>query len=568
MGTSMQVAASTTFGWGKSDSAPKPDLYFLPVLLFITAAALLIRLYVGSREFMDFDEWQQVFMASVPRWIDLKYELRNEAHPPVFYILLKALLAFGSGKLWYRCLAIVPGAGCVLLVGIIGRKVFRFSSVALLCAGAMALSTAAITISTEVRQYQLAIFFILVAFSSFLNILRSDAHPRLVHFAIFSVASTLALGCHYFAVLFLIPCLLIPVFIEQRTSESQAVFGSKLIQSRTWALAVSLTLPVCAFAYFYLKYIRRFHLQGHPGEEFYWRLAVNETWPTFLLRNFQNFANLFSPVQIQSRLSFLLVLAALGIGSIFVFLKSKGGEHAKYRYRAIPASFVAVIVLELMILSLAQSYPFGGLLRHQYIAGPFLLLATFSVMDDVLSLLTSGVRVALLTVVALLTASHLVVAWPTIMVYPDGPKLYSWAFNHYQSTFRQAQAVYVDHWSVIGYFMNTDNRRRHFVRGIPGIAFIDQYRMEGPGGGVDIFYDKSRYNLNLSDPMLYNSFATCLTKSGIKELTLFFFTSGDVPLTDPNSLRSTIIERADDQGLSATKVVIDHTAVYAGFILK
>jgi hypothetical protein len=523
----MQSAATTTISRGRSDSARRPDLYFLPVLLFITAAALLIRLYVGSREFMDFDEWQQVFMASVPRWIDLKYELRNEAHPPVFYILLKALLAFGSGKLWYRCLAIVPGVGSVFLVGMIGRKVFRFSSVALLCAGAMALSTAT-----------------------------------------FSADSALAVGCHYFAALFLLPCLLVSLFFECRSCQSPVVCGRKVTPTRTWGLTLSLTLPLCAFVYFYLKYIQNFNLQGHPGEEFYWRLAVNETWRTFLLRNFQNFMNLFSPVQFQSQLVLLLVLAVLGIGSIFVFLKSRREEHTKYRYRAIPAFFVAIIVLELMILSLAGKYPFGGLVRHQYIAGPFLVLATFSVVDDVLSLLTSGFRVVLLTVVALLIASHMIVAWPGIIVYPDGPKLYSWAFDHYQSSFPQAQAVYVDHWGVIGYYMNTDNRKRRFVRGIPGIAFIDQYRMAGPSGGIDIFYDKSRYNLDLSDPMLYTSFATCLTESGIKQLTLFFLTPGDVPIADPNALRNTIIERAADQGLSATRVIIDHTAVYAGFILK
>jgi hypothetical protein len=68
--------------------------------------------------------------------------------------------------------------------------------------------------------------------------------------------------------------------------------------------------------------------------------------------------------------------------------------------------------------------------------------------------------------------------------------------------------------------------------------------------------------------MLYSSFATCLTQSGIKELTLFFLTPGDAPIANPKALRTTIIERAGDQGLSATSVVIDGTAVYGGFILK
>ena len=123
-----------------------------------------------------------------------------------------------------------------------------------------------------------------------------------------------------------------------------------------------------------------------------WRLAVKETWPAFLLRNFQNFTNLFSPVHIQSRLSFLLVLAVVGIGSALVFLKRRGEEHTAYSYRLIPALFAGIIVLEMMILSLAGRYPFGGLTRHQYIAGPFLILAAFSVFDDVLAVVIYRLR--------------------------------------------------------------------------------------------------------------------------------------------------------------------------------
>ena len=40
-------------------------------LAFIAAVSLAIRVHIGSLEFMDFDEWQQVFMASAPRWKDL-----------------------------------------------------------------------------------------------------------------------------------------------------------------------------------------------------------------------------------------------------------------------------------------------------------------------------------------------------------------------------------------------------------------------------------------------------------------------------------------------------------------
>ncbi len=540
------------------------DRHFLWALMLITAAGVAVRLYVGSREFMDFDEWQQLFMASVPRWVDLKYELKTEAHPPLFFLVLKALLAFGSGKLWYRSIAIVPGAGSIILIGLIGRKLFRFSGIALLCAGALALSTAAITISIEVRQYQLTIFFILIAFHAYLEMLCA-VPVRFRDFAIFSLASTLAVSCHYSAALYLAPCILIPFLFRSSLGPPWKMFTGMVNQRRLWLAALSLAIPSGVFAFFYFKYARRFNLEGHPGFEFYWPWSVNETLAAFLLRNSQNFANLFSPVHIQNRAAFLVFVAVLGMASTLVFLKSRREKMAPH---GIPIAFTGIIVLELMILSIAGKYPFGGLLRHQYIAGPFVILSAFAVLDALVSLAVPRLRLALLTLFGLGIATNLVAAWNTIMIYPDIPKLYSLEFDHYQSTFPRAKAVYVDHWGVIGYFINTDERKRHFVRGISGTAFIDQYHMDGPGAGVDIFYDKSRYNIDLTDTALYSSFAECLKQSGVNELTLFFFTPGAVPLREPDSLKRTIMKRASDQGLSATKIVIDDTAAYAGFVLK
>src|SRR4051812_883413 len=145
---------------------------------------------------MDFDEWQQVFMASAPRWKDLAYELHAEAHPPAFYLLLKGLLALGHGKLLYRCIALVPGVASVFLVGIIARKLLRSSALAVVCAGALALSTAAITISIEVRQYQLTVFLILIAFDAYLAMWADEPAGDGIY-ARYAACSALAILCHY-----------------------------------------------------------------------------------------------------------------------------------------------------------------------------------------------------------------------------------------------------------------------------------------------------------------------------------------------------------------------------------
>src|SRR5262249_35580487 len=205
-------------------------------LTSIAAAALVIRAYVGSLEFMDFDEWQQVFMASAPRWKDLAYELHAEAHPPAFYLLLKALTLFGHSKLLYRCIALVPGIGSVALIGIIARRLLRSSAMALLCAGALALSTAAITISIEVRQYQLAVFLVLVAFNAFLTMWAAEAPIRSRSYVIYAVSSALAVLCHYSAVVFLGACAVL--------AGARAMFDSKWRRQLDWRLAATLVSPL------------------------------------------------------------------------------------------------------------------------------------------------------------------------------------------------------------------------------------------------------------------------------------------------------------------------------------
>ena len=70
-------------------------------------------------------------------------------------------------------------------------------------------------------------------------------------------------------------------------------------------------------------------------------------------------------------------------------------------------------------------------------------------------------------------------------------------------------------------------------------------------------------------PSPYRSLARCLRQSGVNELTLFFFSPGDVPLKDdPDTLRRAITRTAAGEGLTATKVVIGTTTIFAGFELK
>lgn len=534
--------------------------WFAWTLAALAVVALAIRVHIGSLEYMDFDEWQQVFMASAPRWKDLAYELNAEAHPPAFYLLLKALLWFGHGKLLYRCIGILPGTASVVLIGIIARRLLRSPAAALLCAAALALSTAAITISIEVRQYQLAVFLVLIAFNAFLTMWSANAALRDRDYVVFGLSATLAVLCHYSAIVFLGACIVV--------AAGRQALESNWGRRQGWRLPAALAAPLALFAYLYFTHARRLPMLGYLYD-FYWRPTTGETLAGYLARNLQNFWNLFAPVESANRALVLSLAASLGVLAAAILTRTRPIDRSDRPDRALlPIYLAGVMTLELAGLSIARAYPFGGLLRHQYIVGPFLILGAFVVIDRLASLLGRRAKVALLAATAILAIANLTIRWPRLVVFPNAVA-YTAQFDAYRAAFPDARAVYVDHWGVIGYFIHTDNQPRRFVRRIDDVFAIDQYHIDAPPAGVEIFYDKTRYVLDFRHASLYRSLARCLRQSGVAELTLFFFTPGDAPLADSaETLRRIITDTAAEQGLTVTKIVFSRTTIFAGFELR
>jgi uncharacterized membrane protein len=527
---------------------------FVFLLVSIAIAGLLLRMYVAARSFINFDEWQQVFMASAPRWQDLTYELRAEAHPPLFYLLLKGLYLLGHSKLVYRSIAYLPGAGSILVIGLIARKLLRTATAALLCAGALAVSAAAITTSVEIRQYQLAVFLVLVAFRSFLLIWRNEQTAGRRHYAIFAISSTLAVACHYSVIFFLGACVVI--------TASRQAFERRWDGRRLSRLIAALALPIWVFAVFYFIHGRRQELQGYLYE-FYWGFTPHESLSGFLSRNLLNFWNLFSPVPMHSRPLVLLCIAVLGAISAAVGFRARNARRAT----ALPLSFAAVIILELAALSLARRYPFGGMLRHQYIVSPFLILTMFVIIDRLLSSAARSRGLIVLSLTGLLLVGNLVAQWSKLIIYPGGVA-YAEDFLRYRTEFPAAQGIYLDHWGIIAFFIQTDDRPRDFVRRIADRAMIDEYHRQGPPPGTEIFYDKTRNVADVSDPTLYRALATCLGQLGINELGLVVLSPGAVSFAQtPDTLRKLINDGAATHGLAVTKVVLTPKTIFAGFRL-
>ena len=306
----------------------------------------------------------------------------------------------------------------------------------------------------------------------------------------------------------------------------------------------------CAvFAVEYFIHASAQPIQGYLAD-FYWGATPGETIIGFIARNTRNFFNLFSPLEISN--------TAVAVCVVLLLCAAAWWALSKRRRSGVPILFAIVMVLELLAASLARKYPFGGMLRHEYIAGPFLLLAAFVIVDTL--------PFARTTIPALLLAASIanaIVNVPKLIFYP-GVVLVKEEFDTWKAAFPAARAVYVDHWGVIGYFIHTSDQPRHFVQRIADAADIDEYQTPD---GTEIFYDKTRILLDFSDPSQYRSFAACLRVSGVRELTILFYSPGDVPLDQTGQLESLIRQRAAEQGLSVTRVVVGKISLSAGFVM-
>src|SRR5207247_11356598 len=130
------------------------------------------------------------------------------------------------------------------------------------------------------------------------------------------VGAALAVRWHDSAVVFLRACGVL--------AGARQVFDSSWGRQLGWHLAASLASPLALFAYLCITHGRRLGILGYLYD-FYWRQTPGETLTGFLLRNFQNFWNLFALFEIENRNRAVgLSLAAFfGLSSAVILFRTR-----------------------------------------------------------------------------------------------------------------------------------------------------------------------------------------------------------------------------------------------------
>ena len=197
-------------------------------------------------------------------------EWRGDAHPILFYILLRGVARFGHSHLLYRSLSILPNVASVYLLGLVAQRTMRNGFFAPLTAAAFGFSMTIIDLACDVRGYSLALMFVIWAYYYLLSTLQEEDRGKLPASAvIFGVLCSLAILTEYYSVFFVAACWTTLSFFAASNLDVRKRL-SELWGRARYHLAAAIALPLITGCWLYLKHLRYQPSTENNVLDFYW----------------------------------------------------------------------------------------------------------------------------------------------------------------------------------------------------------------------------------------------------------------------------------------------------------
>ena len=529
------------------------------VLLGIALLAALPRLYLAATQFIEYDGYWHVFIAMQDNWQQFQWEYQSNFHPPLFYLLLKVALRFGHNRMVYRAISLLTGAAAVFVIGKIAEKVSLRRETAVVVALTYGLALPAIIISCEVRSYMLSVFFVLVSFYYFLDMVGPAGGASGKSRMLFALSAILAGYSHYGAFFYVFACAvgaaLFDLFpprqnLAKRLALDFAAFG---------AIAAAL-------AYVYFTHARAHAHAAEHLQSYYFRPGSGESVGIFLLRNTRALFNRFSPVAVGTLAQFRVVLAALILcaGSLaYLIRKLRRPENAR---AAATVLTTGLILAAIMASAVMDIYPYGGELRQQFFLFPFAILCGCILLDR---LATAIGRPRLASAVVVSAVAATLAGWS--IAFAQWPKikteLGTAQMIRFHENFPAPVAVYVDEFNLINFFIHYHNWDWRFVGHNSAVPTVDVYRVSRGTQSLLVLRDRWRWNLDLGDRSVYADMAKCIRSQALPSLTVFYTQQKPPASTKPQelSLPNQIAALAASESLCVKKLTIEGVAVYGEF---
>jgi hypothetical protein len=530
---------------------------------------VLPRLDVALRQYIEYDGWWHVFIAQQDVWSNFVWEVRANAHPPLFFLLLKAAMLLGKSRLTYRLVSLVAGVATAYVLGRIAGRWSRHWAVPGVTALAFSLSWSAIVVSCEVRSYALCVLFLAIAGYSFFEL----SHPRLRsvarHSLIFSVASALALLSHYSAALFLVAAAavlagrfaLVPAF------RHRAMVVLKRVPFRALLPAA---VPLGTATVLFITHAHS-HVTAMNHLPEYYLVSSSAGGPlSFLLRNTVLLVSLFLPFKLQATglwtqavVAAVFLLLVVGV----IVPPRLRGSRAPYR---VAGALVLALVVVAMVAGVAGVYPYGGALRHQFYLFPFVLVflaAGLDVLLDRLGNLRARAGILLVVVAGLASA------------FATGSRSFWWVHDelatkevvNLRQAFPEFSAVYVDQYGLVFLFSAYHDWTWRFAGVCPTDWSIQQYTLSKEDKTLTVFRDQARWEIDLKVEKAGKDLSGCLASVVPRPVVVFGLRQFPGTNEEGWLLSSGALARADASlskaGVQVRTAVVTPTAAFVELIL-
>ncbi|MGV8038766.1 MAG: hypothetical protein AB2L07_01315 [Thermoanaerobaculaceae bacterium] len=490
----------------------------LPLVLVALAGAVP-RLWLAATRGIEYDGWWHIFSAHQDALGNLFWELKIQAHPPLFFLALRAARWLGPSRLAYCLVSIVAG---VLLALVLGRITARWAhgrATPWLVALAVACSWSAIEISCEVRAYSLSVLLLAIATGAYLDLARPRLRRLRPSVLVFCVALSLALLTHYSAALF--------------AAAAGTVLMARFALNRAFRLRVmavarrqplGLLLPLLMPAAVALALLAG-HAQQHIGQmshlpEYYLASSSTTGPAAFLLRNTAYLVSLavpHGPSQPGQGMQIVLVLgAALAIAGAMAIPAGMGRPTA---HRAAGALLLAQVGIG-MALSLATVYPFGGPMRHQFYLFPSAILLVALSIDTLVARAASRRSRGATALAAFVSIAAVFVAGYR-SVHRDPREPYQDETRSLAAACPADAAVYLDQFSLIAFFAHHDDWTWRAVSGQPSNWSIDRYELTRGDEHMTVFRDRTWWSIDLDAPRASPALRECLDGVAPRHLVVF-----------------------------------------------
>jgi hypothetical protein len=416
-----------------------------------------------------------------------------------------------------------------------------------------------------------SVALMLVAFRLYLDLIDPRRAPVEARTRVgFVVALSAAMVTHYSAVFLACAAAALPWLYAAVDRRYRRWWGERL---RTrWRAELATIVPIVAvIVAVYLVHRARIDTpmvhtaQFHPDQAELGAGLLRGT-ASFVLRSLVAEIDLFAPrafaeLPASARALLMALLAVLGAG-LAVILRRR----SDWVVAAAPLATLAILATAMLGAALAGRYPFGGYLRHQFILFPFIVLAGFALLDELVSRATHR-RIALGAVCVALILKALL-QWQQVQFVADEPGAEEMV--QFNRVLGDSRAVYVDQFSLIPFFA-AHQRDTWSAPTEPRAGFL-AYPVRGSQPTRLVLRDLTRWNSDLSDPGLYRDLRQVIALTGLPAVDLFRLMQDAHLLPAPARvqrarLAESVVELAASADLHVERLVLDGHHVYARFRL-